>query len=95
MLNITQLFNDTVGFGSIISVSSTYITGSDTLSLLLLFFAFVFIAFVLKLPEELVFLSVSGILIVFASVDIVFNYIIFFYAVVFGYIVFRLLFPSR
>lgn len=68
-MGLELLFNESLELGSWINASSSNLTGSDFLSLFLVFFVLLLVALLLHMPEILVATFLLPVVITFAAAD--------------------------
>jgi hypothetical protein len=68
-MNVSLLFNSSQDFSMFFNQMSSYVTGSDTLSLVIILALLLVVAFMFRMPEVLVIVALAPIVMVFAFID--------------------------
>lgn len=68
-MNLSIFFNSSLDTGMFFSAMSSYFTGSDTMTILIVLALLLCVAFLFRMPEVLVVVALLPIFIVFSFVD--------------------------
>jgi len=87
-MSLEMIFNSSLEIGQFITANAVNVTGSDTLSLVILVSVLLLIGFVFRLPEVLILLAISPFIIVLGSVDRIFWGVLGIIAIMLGSVLF-------